>query len=191
MQKSCESLQFQGFGDRLKVLKSSKFVSLEAERAAKRVFRCIQQQIGEGFGAFLDFRKKAMNAQFTEMILQRTGATGFEVEESLQELWSGYGQILRLTLEGAGQSTAVAKWMALPNQNNHPRGWDTDRSHQRKVRSYEVEAHWYQHYNSACGDSLSHSSSSGSPAVGGRILSSVRRPGWRGFSASMLRSLTG
>ena len=93
-----------------------------------------------------------MNTQFTEMILRCTGATGFEVKDSLQELWSGYGQILRLALKGADQPTAVAKWIALPNESSHPRGWDTDRSHQRKVRSYQVESTWYQRYNSACGE---------------------------------------
>lgn len=94
-----------------------------------------------------------MSPSFTEMILQSTGATRFEVAEVLQELWSGYGQILRLSLAGGERRTVVAKHIALPEKVNHPRGWDTDRSHQRKVKSYEVEAHWYQHYNSQCGPS--------------------------------------
>jgi aminoglycoside phosphotransferase (APT) family kinase protein len=34
----------------------------------------------------------------------------------------------------------------------HPRGWNTDRSHDRKVKSYEVEAHWYEKWNHRCND---------------------------------------
>ncbi|XP_068610916.1 uncharacterized protein pkdc [Brachionichthys hirsutus] len=33
-----------------------------------------------------------------------------------------------------------------PGQAEHPGGWNTDRSHRRKVRSYQVETHWYQNY---------------------------------------------
>ena len=130
----------------------SKMVSIESSKARRPNLLSLRFSGGwERLRQNPGFPKTAMNAHFTEMILQSTGATGFEVEECLQELWSGYGQILRLTLEGAAQSTAVAKWISLPEQANHPRGWDTDRSHQRKVRSYEVESHWYRHYNSACG----------------------------------------
>ena len=33
---------------------------------------------------------------------------------------------------------------------HHPRGWQTDLSHQRKARSYEIETHWYQRWADAC-----------------------------------------
>jgi hypothetical protein len=33
----------------------------------------------------------------------------------------------------------VIKYVKLPDQGLHPRGWNTDRSHQRKIRSYQVE----------------------------------------------------
>lgn len=68
----------------------------------------------------------------------------------IQELWSGYGKILRLHLTGSSHQTVVAKFIDLPEASKHPRGWNTDISHQRKVRSYEVESHWYQHYNDHC-----------------------------------------
>ena len=63
----------------------------------------------------------------------------------IQELWSGYGQILRLRLHGSLEQTVVAKYINLPDTANHPRGWNTNLSHQRKVRSYQVETHFYQH----------------------------------------------
>lgn len=73
------------------------------------------------------------------------------MEEVLQELWSGYGQILRLRLTGSRYQTVIAKYINLPDQTKHPRGWNTDISHQRKVRSYQIETHWYQKYNPKCG----------------------------------------
>jgi hypothetical protein len=35
------------------------------------------------------------------------------------------------------------KHVKLPEQSQHPRGWDTDISQQRKLKSYQVEINWY------------------------------------------------
>ncbi|WP_439133971.1 oxidoreductase family protein [Pseudomaricurvus sp.] len=100
--------------------------------------------------------------------------------ETLQELWSGYGSIVRFHLsydpaasqlaapydcteeyasrteESANDinkpSSVVVKTIQPPEEANHPRGWNTPLSHQRKLRSYEVEACWYQHWASQCND---------------------------------------
>lgn len=64
--------------------------------------------------------------------------------KNLQDLWSGYGQIARLSFEGG--STMICKVIDPSGGGAHPRGWSGDRSHQRKVRSYEVEGHWYKKY---------------------------------------------
>jgi hypothetical protein len=69
--------------------------------------------------------------------------------ETLQELWSGYGAILKVHLSGGAHPSIIVKRIAEPHQAEHPRGWNTDVGHQRKLKSYEVEAHWYEHYNSA------------------------------------------
>ena len=87
-----------------------------------------------------------MNSHFHHLILQKTGATHFEVTEVIQELWSGYGQILRLKLRGTTTESVVVKHVQLPENNRHPRGWNTDLGHQRKVRSYAVETTWYERY---------------------------------------------
>lgn len=55
-------------------------------------------------------------------------------EELVQSLWGGYGRLLRrATPEGATEIVKDIRW---------PPG-KGDRSHSRKVRSYEVEARWY------------------------------------------------
>jgi thiamine kinase-like enzyme len=41
----------------------------------------------------------------------------------------------------------------MPYEIDHPRGWNTDRSTQRKVRSYEVETRWYADYSGRCASS--------------------------------------
>tara|TARA_R110001592_G_scaffold162962_1_gene396587 strand:+ start:14033 stop:14935 length:903 start_codon:yes stop_codon:yes gene_type:complete len=64
----------------------------------------------------------------------------------VQTLWSGYGAIKRYTLEGGEYSSVIVKHIQLPESGKHPRGWNTDLSHQRKVKSYAVESYWYEHY---------------------------------------------
>jgi hypothetical protein len=85
----------------------------------------------------------------TETILQLTGATSIEAGERIQALWSGYGEIVRVQLDGV---PAIVKHVTPPTAGNHPRGWNTDRSHLRKLRSYEVEMAWYRDFAPRCGD---------------------------------------
>ena len=73
----------------------------------------------------------------------------FEVVGVIQELWSGYGQILRLRLDG--DSEVVVKHIRMAATANHPRGWNSDLSHQRKLKSYQVETAWYRHWSERCG----------------------------------------
>jgi hypothetical protein len=40
----------------------------------------------------------------------------------------------------------IVKHVKLPKPSNHPRGWNTDLSHNRKLHSYEVEVNWYQEF---------------------------------------------
>ena len=48
-----------------------------------------------------------------------------EITESLQSLWSGYGQIFRCYSKALGASYVV-KMVSPPTEINHPRGWNTD-----------------------------------------------------------------
>lgn len=65
----------------------------------------------------------------------------------MQSLWSGYGKILRIGLEGGSLPSVIAKLISPPSQKDHPRGWNTNIGHQRKLRSYQVEENWYRNYN--------------------------------------------
>ena len=86
---------------------------------------------------------------FQEKILSATGASMFEVVEVVQELWSGYGQILRLRLDG--DSKVVVKHIRMAATASHPHGWNSNLSHQRKLKSYQVETAWYCHWSQNCG----------------------------------------
>jgi hypothetical protein len=88
-----------------------------------------------------------MNEHFKSIIFETTGASSLFVKEVIQELWSGYGKIMRLGLRDAPIDTVVIKHVQLPDISNHPRGWNTDIGHQRKVRSYQVETAWYKKYS--------------------------------------------
>lgn len=88
-----------------------------------------------------------MNEYFRSAILQATGATSLIEKDVIQELWSGYGKIMRIGLEYASADTVVVKHVQLPRYKNHPRGWNTDIGHQRKVKSYQVETNWYKTYS--------------------------------------------
>ncbi|APZ46253.1 choline kinase [Polaribacter reichenbachii] len=88
-----------------------------------------------------------MNNHFKSIILQKTGASSLQEKEVIQSLWSGYGKIIRVTLEGSPLKSVVVKNVQLPKQLNHPRGWNSDIGHQRKLKSYQVESYWYKNYS--------------------------------------------
>jgi hypothetical protein len=87
-----------------------------------------------------------MNEHIRALILNKTGASSLFEKEIIQELWSGYGKIMRIGLEHASVKSVIVKHVQFPKIKNHPRGWNTEISHQRKVRSYEVETAWYENY---------------------------------------------
>ncbi|WP_163132633.1 phosphotransferase [Agarivorans sp. Alg241-V36] len=69
---------------------------------------------------------------------------------TIQSLWGGYGELLRVKFEQGIRPSLVVKNIAFPEQTKHPRGWNTARSHQRKVHSYQVELAWYQQFAQDC-----------------------------------------
>lgn len=88
-----------------------------------------------------------MNEHFISTILAKTGASSLIEQEVIQELWSGYGKIIRVGLTNTSLKSVIVKHVQLPTKQNHPRGWNTDISHQRKLKSYQVESNWYQNYS--------------------------------------------
>jgi hypothetical protein len=93
-----------------------------------------------------------MNQVFQDSILHSTGAQSMSESGVIQRLWSGYGKIVRYRLKGSDMKSVVVKHVRLPKPDQHPRGWNTDRSHQRKLRSYNIETHWYKTYSKDCND---------------------------------------
>mgnify|MGYP001825045745 FL=1 len=91
-----------------------------------------------------------MHTAITNKVLATTGAQSIRSATVIQSLWNGYGEIVRLELQGGGYPSVILKHIKLPEADSHPRGWNTARSHNRKIRSYQVEASWYQHYAHQC-----------------------------------------
>ncbi|XP_056142814.1 uncharacterized protein pkdc [Lampris incognitus] len=87
-----------------------------------------------------------MKPEYRDLILEACGASALCVGDKMQTLWSGYGEIVRVHLQGGGRASVVVKHVRFPEDSANPR------SHGRKVRSYQVETHWYQNYstNQAC-----------------------------------------
>ena len=81
-----------------------------------------------------------------QFILETTGAENLSRLGVVQTLWSGYGSIVRIALEGSEFPSVIVKHVQ-PECGKHPRGWNTDLSHQRKLKSYEVETNWYRDQN--------------------------------------------
>ncbi len=70
----------------------------------------------------------------------------------LQPLWSGYGDLVQFDLlvninECDSLLSIVAKWVKPPLEVNHPRGWQSNLAHQRKITSYQVEKNAYALFN--------------------------------------------
>lgn len=93
-----------------------------------------------------------MNLDFKNYLLKTTQATDCKEIEVIQSLWSGYGKISSYQLSDAAQQTVVVKHIALNEVSKHPRGWDTNYAHNRKVKSYQVETQWYEKWSQVCDD---------------------------------------
>jgi hypothetical protein len=74
------------------------------------------------------------------------------VETSLiQTLWSGYGACFRASLLPNENSMinspvyAVVKCAVTPTIQDHPRGWNSNTGHHRKLRSFAIENNFYRY----------------------------------------------
>ncbi|MBU2879602.1 MULTISPECIES: phosphotransferase [Aliiglaciecola] len=66
--------------------------------------------------------------------------------ESIQTLWSGYGEIARYNIP-TRQRNYVVKVVNPNSESAHPRGWNTSISHLRKLDSYQNEQIFYDSYS--------------------------------------------
>lgn len=93
-----------------------------------------------------------MEKYIQDIILNSTKAKAITKTAIIQSLWSGYGQIMRCYLQDAPYQSIVVKHINPPTSTNHPRGWNTTISHQRKLKSYQVELEFYKTYSGLCDD---------------------------------------
>lgn len=80
-----------------------------------------------------------------ELIRQTIGDTELTITEQVQSLWSDYGAIVRCFSPKLNESIIV-KFISPPTEDKreHPRGWNTSISHERKLTSYKMELAFYQ-----------------------------------------------
>ena len=64
--------------------------------------------------------------------------------ELIQNLWSNYGELVRLKFHN---KSIIVKHIKLPKKSEHPKGWNTNLSHERKLKSYKVEVNWYEEFS--------------------------------------------
>ena len=113
-----------------------------------------------------------------DAVAKATGATSARRGERIQSLWSGYGEIFRVELTGAGVETVVVKSVQPPARL---RGAKKDASHARKCRSYDVETTWYRTLASRCDETCRVPALVGSRTSNGGVAHRARGPGRRGF----------
>lgn len=80
--------------------------------------------------------------KYTELV-RTLGYQSLNRVDVLQLLWGGYGELARLYVD---DTSIVVKHIQLPKPEHHPKGWNSDLSHQRKLNSYRVELKWYHTY---------------------------------------------
>ncbi len=91
-----------------------------------------------------------MNPTFKNYLLEITQSDDAQEVEVIQSLWSGYGKISRYRLFGSDLQTVVVKQISVKQAQHHPRGWNSDFGHLRKLKSYEIETKWYKSWNQQC-----------------------------------------
>jgi hypothetical protein len=69
--------------------------------------------------------------------------------ELVQKLWSDYGEIARYYSPELA-TNIIVKHVSPPAKVLHPRGWNSQTSHQRKLLSYQIEAYFYQDFADQC-----------------------------------------
>lgn len=130
-----------------------------------------------------------MNKHFHNIILKATRANELIEIEVIQSLWSGYGEIVRVGLIGAEIESVVVKHVQL-EQKNHPRGWNTDLSHQRKLKSYQVETEWYKTWSKKCNENCRIPNCLALESIEGEVLMVLEDLDASGFNGRRSSSVT-
>ncbi len=86
--------------------------------------------------------------EIAAFVREATGARAVLRCERVQSLWGGYGELVRLHLDGGEAASVVLKVVSPPPRSSGEasRGDEAARSHARKCRSYDVELAFYGDY---------------------------------------------
>jgi Phosphotransferase enzyme family len=89
-------------------------------------------------------RSLGTEASLRERLRRGLAADTVELEQKLQRLWGGYGELWRARVtRGSSRTSVIVKHV-------HPPRDDHGRSHRRKLRSYDVERAFYRDYAERC-----------------------------------------
>lgn len=83
-----------------------------------------------------------MSPELEKIILKLTNSHQILGVDLLQNLWRGYGALNRVITEN---TSVIVKLIQFPKPEHEA---ELVFSHHRKIKSYAVEAYWYQYYNS-------------------------------------------
>ena len=61
-----------------------------------------------------------MNKTIENIILRELSASSIQGTELIQNLWSGYGELSRVTTD---VGSVILKFIKFPTERDHPRGW--------------------------------------------------------------------
>ena len=80
---------------------------------------------------------------FLSFIATTIGCESVTRMNRIQALWSGYGEVVRLKVNGKSKDpqTVVVKRVAPPTHDGE------DIGHERKLKSYEVESNFYRFFS--------------------------------------------
>lgn len=82
--------------------------------------------------------KRTHTVDWIPWLLEQTGAKELVDSTLIQNLWGGYGELLRLRLRGGQIPSVILKWVFPPREGAQ------SFSDRRKKRSYQVEQTWYE-----------------------------------------------
>lgn len=92
-----------------------------------------------------------MTPELETIVLSAGQGNELQKVELIQELWSNYGRLERVFLD---TGTVIVKHIQWPNEQQHPRGWNSDLSHRRKMKSYQVEKQFYEKFPASAKSTL-------------------------------------
>jgi hypothetical protein len=93
---------------------------------------------------------RLLNDVVLSRVCAATGARAVQRAEVIQQLWSGYGALARVWLDGANCPSVIVKLVQPPAASPSFVHAEQRRSHARKLRSYSVEMCFYKRYAQRC-----------------------------------------